>query len=661
MKLALALISFLLLIAPAGAIQINDDFAGGTNTWILGNGWSWQNPSSNTFAVRADFSGDTLCWKTNLLLDSSWSIDANVRFQSLYADGSTTGTASLGLSVNNSSPGVRLLASVQHHTSQAAYITVAYYDTSWHEVLNTGWLSGTSPSYHLKLERQPGTNTLRFTIASTNGFSFSGNSSALSESLLNSMSTPGFRVFGARADWGNLSITTPMSITSTQSMHFRSQAISAVNDLVNHFWVDNSGAGQIVNTWNGYTNSLPDLRGGLWERGTMYFVLDNLQRLTGDIALQQRLRADWQRTKTVYTAQELESCGQDSNINWASDDAGWSALMYLAAYRATGDTNALNRAKGLVNAAFARWVDDQIEGGMWYSDARQIKSLYAVGILLSSLRIYELTGERWFMESTLRCYTWIERHLLRADGLYWCDYNSSGPVGADRPNDIHEAGSVTFLGGNMGMGVLHAKLYRLTNEDEYRKRATRTAEALLNRLTQTNSVYINDRDAWAEGTFAGDWSREVLTLPGVSSKHWNVLRATADSIYSRARTTNGYYGGSWNGPADGTNSAWMRVGSTPQQIMTSASSVNMIVAAGFLESPMLSAVAPVLSVSRSAGMVKVSVTGEKAWSYQVLASPDLTTWTFATNYLSAGQRFDLIEPAVGPKNFYRAALNSDEW
>src|SRR5205807_7064748 len=203
-------------------------------------------------------------------------------------------------------------------------------------------------------------------------------------------------------------------------------------------------------------------------------------------------------------------------------------------------------------------------------------------------------------------------------------------------DDIHEAGNVTFLGGNMGMAALHARLFRLTSEDEYRKRATRTVDALFNRLVNTNPVYINDRDAWTDGTFAGDWTREVLTLPGISSKHWNVFRTSGDAIFTKARTTNGYYGASWDGPADGSGSAWVRIGSTPHQIMTSASSVNLIVAAGFLESQSSTAASPGLTISHQPAAARLTVTGDKAWTYQVQSSPELTTWTEMINFVSFG-------------------------
>ena len=362
--------------------------------------------------------------------------------------------------------------------------------------------------------------------------------------------------------------------------HYRKQAVAAVNDLLKNFWTGDAATGQIVNTWHGYPKyERGDARGGLWERGTMYFALENLWRITGDPALRQRLRADWQRTKKVFPPEKLEACGQDSSTNWAVDDAGWSALMYLAAYRATEDPDALARARGLVNAAFTRWMDDALGGGMWYRDKRDIKSLYQTAIVLAALRIHEITGDNSFRERAVKCYTWMEEHLLRDDGLYWADLEAAGPKGKERPNDIHEAGSVVFLGGNMAMGVIHARLFRATGDDRYRQRALRTAAALLKRLTTAEGVFFNDRDAWANGTFADDWAREVLSLPGIGREHWTVLRKTADSIFTKARTADGYYGGSWSGPAEGEGSAWFRKKSMPQQIMTSANSVNMIVAA----------------------------------------------------------------------------------
>ena len=139
---------------------------------------------------------------------------------------------------------------------------------------------------------------------------------------------------------------------------YRKQAISAVGDLLNHFWTGAADTGHIMGTSHGYAVSAPgNERGVLWERGMMFITLGNLWRLTADATLQQRLQADWNYTKSKFSSAQLEACGQASGFNWASDDAGWSALMYLAAYRVTSDPDALARARGLVRASIEHWMD----------------------------------------------------------------------------------------------------------------------------------------------------------------------------------------------------------------------------------------------------------------------------------------------------------------
>ena len=106
----------------------------------------------------------------------------------------------------------------------------------------------------------------------------------------------------------------------------------------------------------------------------------------------------------------------------------------------------------------------------------------------------------------------------------------------------------------------------------------RTADGIARKLT-AGGIYFNDRDAWANGTFANDWAQDVLSLPGIDIAHRELLQRTADSICRHARTSRGYYGGSWGGPAEGPGSRWCLKGSRPEQIMTSGSSVNIIAAA----------------------------------------------------------------------------------
>ena len=169
---------------------------------------------------------------------------------------------------------------------------------------------------------------------------------------------------------------------------------------------------------------------------------------------------------------------------------------------------------------------------------------------------------------------------------------------------------------------------------------------------------MNDRDAWTEGTFAGDWAREVLSLPGITARHLTLLRTTADSIYTNART-NGFYGGSWSGPATGGGSLWWAIGSTPEQITTSSSSGNMIIAAAVSDARFRELLRPTLQViDQPGGKLQLIVTGEPGWEHQLEMTTNLTTWmsltNFSTDAISRVFKWNGTKP--GGQSFYRAFI-----
>ena len=642
-------------VPPVLAVHFYDDFSDGLSAWAAGPPWEIKTSTPGVTALSVDTQDDVYAWKTNAVLDTSWTIDADVDFKALHADSGRDGAASLALAAGHGAQ-LRILATVEHNASGAAFIDLQYLNTKWHPLLEGKWHQGVIPFYHLRLEFLPGSGRLRYTVTCTNGFSFVGDSSLVPASITGDLDTPGLRCLRAQVDFANLDIQTPATLSSDVNQHHRELAVAAVNDLLNHFWVGSPSGGQIVNTWTGYTNALPDPRGVLWERATFYSVLRNLYTLTGDLGLQQRLQSDWQRTKTVFRPDELVVCGGDSGINWCVDDAGWSALLYLAAFEVTRDRDALTAAEGLVANAYRRWYDESFGGGLWYQDAHQFKSLYQCAVTLAALRIYEHTGDKSFLDQALRSYTWMERHLARADGLYWCDYNAGGPIGTQRSE-------ATFFGGNMAMGVLHARLYRLTSEDEYRKRAIRVAEGLLQKLVDPSGAYRNERDAWANGFFVGEWAREVLPLPGITARHWSVLRKTADTIATQARTAEGYYGGCWSGPADGSGCFWSVAGSKPQQITVSANSANMIVAAAFLESPYPNQLRPLLSVVRHNADATLRVESEPGLACVIESSNDLSRWTPISMFVGDGTPHEIsaVTAPTGAVDYFRAGVLPTEW
>jgi hypothetical protein len=633
---------------PAFALQFFDDFSTGSQNWFSGPTWSVTNPAPGICFYQSDCPTNDQTWKMYLPVGYSWQFQSDINFQSLYG---ASGIGSLALAQTNY--WTTLLADVMQ-SSSSVRIQVEYYDTSWHTVLDSGSLSGSAPAYHVIFSRPAGSNYLQVAVQGTNGFFYTGITPTISTSVLDSVSVPGFRANSAVVDFANFQFDTP---ATNQNAHYLVQATNTMNDLLSNFWIGDALTGHVVNTHGiDLTNTT---RPVLWERGMLLNCIDDLWRATGDPTLQERMQADWNYTTNMFSTNELQVCGAGSHII-ASDDAGWTARMYLQIYDDTGNQFALQQAIGLINNAFNRWLDDQLGGGMWYDDSKQQKSLYEVSDVLDSLHIYEVTGDQSFYDRAMQCYTWMETYLLRTnlDNLYWCNYTTNGPDGKNRPYQIAETNSVVFFGGNMAMAVLHARLYQMTGNTNYLNRAVRTVNAIFNSLlTKTSGVYLDDRDAKTDGTFAGDWARGVLTLPGIDPKHWTISWTTADSVYDNARTTNGYYGGSWSGPAEGPGSPYWVNGVIPQILAVSCSSANMILAAGVLEGQYTNIIRPRSEVSLFS-LTGVSVTnfGHPYWPYQLQTSTNMTTWNAITNFYldPMSDPFNFISPINGSQMFFRA-------
>lgn len=357
----------------------------------------------------------------------------------------------------------------------------------------------------------------------------------------------------------------------------RDLAEAGVSDLFQHFWVGSPTSGHVLPTWGGkYNTSFPN--GSMWEHAQMLRTMMDLYRVNGDSGLLNRIRSDWNWTVNTLGVGNLTRVGAGTNMNW-SDDAGWAMLMYLDVYRATGQQNALTYAKTLFNNTYNRWADNTYGGGLWYTDEHKQKAVYQVSQILAGLRIYDLTGEASYKDRALSLYNWVHTHLERGSGLYYVDYNANGP--AKNNNPPRQASSDTMLAGNMAMAVVAARLYRATGDDAYRLRAIHTANAILAVENDGGGILLNDRDANVEGYYAVDWAAEVLTLPGIGPEHAAALRRTAASIYTAARTQDGYYSGNWSGPAQGPLMVWGKGGGafSPDEIVVSSNGVHMMVGA----------------------------------------------------------------------------------
>jgi len=551
-----------------------DDYGNG----LTGSGWNGSSSywgtqtvsSTGKYYYQANYAGDTSSWATKWPVSTSWVYKSDYQIKSAL----NANTVNVDIAMKNSSGSVLLYTDSLFNTANnQVYTQVQYYSGgTWTTVLTSGWLNAPSKIGTIEMSRATGSGNVAISLTGSNGFVYTGTTSAIPTALLDSLTIPGLRIYEGKVWYGYTDLVTG---TLPESSALQS-ARSAVDDVMENFWTGTVKTGHIMCTHGGYSTTPP---GVPWEAAQCQYMLENLWEQTNDPVIQSRVKEEWTYVKGAYTTNALTSCGVGTN-NVACDDSAWTSLMLLKAYTVTNDTTALTDAETLVNRAYNRWYDTQLGGGMWYDDSKTIKSLYQVGIALAAQKIYSLTGISTFNTIATNCYNWMQTYLLRSDNIYWCDYNSSGGVGSF--NDIGEAGSVTFLAGNMGMALMNARYYASTGTDSYRQAAVNTAAGIQAKLINANGILIDDRDSWTNGAFVNEYSKEVLTLKGICNTNLDAVRNTGIAIPANDRTTDsndvGYYGGCWDGPITTPNN-WTNAGSYPQMIMTSATAVDMVVGA----------------------------------------------------------------------------------
>ena len=390
--------------------------------------------------------------------------------------------------------------------------------------------------------------------------------------------------------------------------HYLRLALYAQDDLYDNFWDEENN--HLATSNHGYAGA--SQQGMIWEHSiaifsmyTLWFALED-----GSVEKQElydRFAGEWEHLKNSFTREQMVgNFGQAPNI--AIDDTGWDAMTYMIMYDVLGDEECLALTRDCVRNAYDYFKDGEVGNGLWYnaslgnSSDSSFKSTSYVGLMYAALEYTLATGDDCLMEDTLALYDWNEEYMLRSgtkvyenglsggqpltvevnDNLYWMDFNVNrtgrsvinGPDGGNAPYAIDEAGSVSCLFVNMAMGAIHAMLYEYTGEQVYLDNALRTLRALNDcDLYNFKGAYVNDRDAWANAMFV----RRVLTLPGVTQEDYDRIFITADHITQRARLDNGYYQGGWSG-----SKVWNE-SNVPEQMMTTATTVNMVTAAALLE------------------------------------------------------------------------------
>lgn len=410
------------------------------------------------------------------------------------------------------------------------------------------------------------------------------------------------------------STATTKAATTTKALPpttgYANLAKKVMQDMYSHYWTDKDG-GHIIATHAGEPISgKPSM---VWESAMLMLAMENYYFATGDADTKQKMQAHWNYLRSVFNEEQLVG-RQGKSPNLASDDAGWSAMLFITIYRIFNDKSALELARKLIHNSYDYWVDGTMDNGIWYCDKKlyngdQWKSIYSVSLLISALEYSKATKgtaqyDQSLYEKSMKLYNWIENNLRRdkvityenglqdgrsytvntIDYLYWTDFNvnrsgrteKNGPDGGIRPKDITDNGSVSSLFGNMAMAAINVTLYEMTGEKNYLTKAVQTAKSLAN-VYNREGAFINDRDHNTNATFTYYYVTKVMTLNEITSSEREMFGTTAYNIANYCRSSNGYYYPLWR------KSSANNKKDPPTSMMINATTATMVTAAALAE------------------------------------------------------------------------------
>ncbi|GGE89205.1 hypothetical protein [Sphingomonas prati] len=366
----------------------------------------------------------------------------------------------------------------------------------------------------------------------------------------------------------------------------------------------------------------------LWMEESYHNFLYWHWKATGSAETARMIASQWDCTRAQFGAPTMAGDGRDATI-YASDDAGWVAQYLAQVFEVTKDRSALNALRTMIPATLKRFRDpftDPVKlPGFSYSRygilyalpggdpaGQGTSSVYEVPLAIAALTVFETTRDVSYLQYAVAIFALMQAHFRQSDGVYW------GNINIDLRRKPYLVSTQAYFGppqqgvsavnilGSMAMGVLAARLYRVTRRREYAAQAATITKGMLkpgiflhDSTNGFGKVFLSISDPWTDAFFASAFATEVLPLPGTDPDGaWAAaLGRTARSILAQ-RVEGGFYGGNWGGilatpNANGNRSYEEQAAKAndgagggqaiPQQIMTSANSASMVQAAMLAE------------------------------------------------------------------------------
>ncbi|PST81693.1 glycoside hydrolase [Pedobacter yulinensis] len=161
----------------------------------------------------------------------------------------------------------------------------------------------------------------------------------------------------------------------------------------------------------------------------------------------------------------LADAGRDSRFY---DDNQWLGITAAENYLRTKDARYLELSKKIYRFMMSGY--DELAGGglYWQEDKKDTKNTCSNGPgVLVALKLFQMTGEKKYLDTAVSLYNWTKKHLQDTDGLYF-DNIKIPSLALDKKKYTYNTGTM------LNSAVI---LYTITKEKAYLEEARRIAAA----------------------------------------------------------------------------------------------------------------------------------------------------------------------------------------
>lgn len=250
------------------------------------------------------------------------------------------------------------------------------------------------------------------------------------------------------------------------------------------------------------------------------------------------------------------------------DDNGLVGIDYIDTYSVTGNPAHLEKAKQIFSFIISGW-DDRFEGGVpWVEGKKDQKPACSNGkALVLASKLYEATGDEYYLENTRRIYNWMWKWLR--DPQTDIIMNSWLTEGEGRA----QFDPYTYNTGTVVQGAV--ALYRFTGEQEYLDQAVQLCEG-------SSKFFFHYTDDGIPYTYNIPWF-DVVLFRGYQAvwevtgdrTYADIFIKSLDNAWEKSRDANGLVAKDWTGRKDMTKKPkWLLDSSCIPEFMIRTAIIN---------------------------------------------------------------------------------------